>query len=357
MNASFSETFPELLDQAREINGVLTDVAIALLFTGVVISAWRGTLAADSTEMVRAVVAVAVLAIVIQFFPDWVDEVIEVAHAVLEQIGADPTQTHTEFAQLITGADEGQEVGFWDVLWSDEGGIGKAFIYAFVLIMGKLAWLIMWLAYLLQHVIAVFAIAVSPGFLAMFALNATRGVAIKFLLSLLGVLLWPIGWAIADIMTDALLKLAAEDRIYVITSPESMLSGTQTLSFILILSFWIVVSTIASPLFISKSIESGSQIGTALLGSVAAASGQSVSYGIGAGVTASLAGASRKTATTAALVGGAGGLVSGAMGSSGVLVPAAIGTMAVAAAAPSVKPQTNAEIRAEADRIARNNRR
>ena len=356
MNADFSEIFPELLDQARDIHDFLVNVAIVVLFSGLVRSSWRGTLAGDSAEMMRAVVAVAILALVIQFFPDWVDELTSASHSVLQQIDADPTQTHTEFARLITGADEGQDVGFWDVLWSDEGGIGKAFIYAFVLIMGKLAWLIMWLAYLLQHVIAIFAIAVSPGFLAMFALNATRGVAIKFILSLLGVLLWPIGWAIADIMTDALLKLAAEDRIYVLTGPDSMLAGTQTLSFILILSFWILVSTIAAPVLISRSIESGSQIGAALLGSMAAASGQSLSYGVGAGVTASLAGASPATAGAAAIAGGAGGLVSGAMGSSGVLVPAAIGTMAVAAAGSSAKPQTSAEINAEADRIARNNR-
>ncbi|MCB1095910.1 MAG: hypothetical protein KDN22_10080 [Verrucomicrobiae bacterium] len=354
MTSNFSELFPEIVDQARDLHGALSGVAMVILFAGLVLSGWRGSLGGDSSEMLRAVVSTGILACVIHFFPDWADALTGVSHALVDQLDSDPSQSHEEFARLLTGADEADDVGFWDVLWSDEGGIGRALIYAIILLLGKIAFLIMWLGYLLQHVIAAFAIAVSPGFLAMFALNATRGVAVKFVLSFFGILLWPLGWAAADIMTDALLKMAADNNVYNSTGSQQEGSATQTLSFILALSIWIPVSTIAAPRLISRAIQEGSQIGTALLGSFGASLGQGMSYGVGAGVTASLAGASGGAAGSAAIAGGAGGLVSGAMGSSGVLVPAAIGTMAVAAAAPS--PRGGGDVNAEAAAIAHNNR-
>ena len=119
---------------------------------------------------------------VIQFFPDWIDELTGVSHALVEQLDSNPSKNHEEFARLLSGADEEEDVGLWDVLWSDEGGVGKALVYAFTLLFGK--------ARLASDVAGLpsaacrsgVAIAVSPGFLAMFALNATRGVAIKFIL-------------------------------------------------------------------------------------------------------------------------------------------------------------------------------
>ncbi len=351
MSDNFAELFPELLEQARDLNQALTGVAMVVLFAALVIAAWKGSMSGDSTSAIHMLATIAVLAIVINLFPDWVDELVQVAHSLLGQLNADPSTSHQEFAQLLTGADEegAEDIGFWDVLWSDEGGLGKAMIYVFVLLIGKLAWLIVWIAYLVQHVVAIFSIAVSPGFLAMFALGATRGVSIKFILSLLGVILWPIGWAVADIMTDALLQLAAEDRIYVITGNDAMLAGTQTLSFILLISIWMLVSTIAAPFLISKAIESGSQIGAAMVASLVSSTSQGASYGLGAGATARFAGASGVGSAAAAIGGGTAGLVSGAMGSGNALVPAAIGTMAVAASA-------NKDINQQAQEIANKHR-
>ena len=331
MSRRFSEVFPELLAAARDVHSTLIPVAMVILFAALVFSAWHGSMAGDTGSMLRSVGSVGILAVVILMFPDWVDELTHVAQLLIRELDVDPSEVHLTFAQLLTGAAQGQDVGFWDVLWADEGGIGKAFIYLSVWLLGKIAWLVVWLAYLLQHIIAVLAIATSPIMLAMFSINATRGVAVKFLLSLFGVILWPLGWAIANIVTEALLQLAVNNRIYVITEHDSILFGNQTLAFILLLGLWMLVSTIAAPIVISKAIQSGSQVGASFLSSMAAATGQGLSYGVGGGVTASLAGASPATALASGVAGGSAGLASGAMGSSGVLVPAAIGTMAIAA--------------------------
>ena len=242
MNGKFSELFPELLQEARDLNDVCVLVAMVVIFAGLILSAWRGAFG-DLSETMRAVAGVAVLAIAIRFFPDWVDEIQRAAAGLVDHLGADPSRSHQEFARIVTGATDDRDLDLWDVLWAEEGGVGKAFIYAIVLLVGRLAWIIVWLAWLLQHIILVFAIALSPVFLAMFSINATRGIAVSFVMSFLGVLLWPLGWSIAGIMTDALLRLAAANRIHVVDEPYIPTLGTQTLSFLLVLSLWMLVTT------------------------------------------------------------------------------------------------------------------
>ena len=351
MSNAFAELFPELLEEAREFQASFSGVALVILYAGLILSAVRGTTGGDTASMLKAVASVGIITVAITFFPDWIDELNGAAHALLSELEADPSTSHQEFAKLILGEDSEEDIGLVDVLFSEEGGIGKAILYAGIFLVAKIAWLIVWLAYALQHAVLVFAIALSPGFLAMFSLEGTRGVAAKFVLSLIGVVLWPVGWAVADIVTEGLLRLAAEDGIYVITGPDSIASGTQTLPFLLLLAIWILVSTIMTPRLISKAIQEGSQLGVAMIGGWFGSIGQGVGYGTSAGVTAALAGGSSFAAGSAAIAAGTAGMVSGAMGSSGVLVPTAIGTMAVAATARSSR-----EINEEAAEIARNNR-
>ena len=356
MNPNFSEFFPEPLAIARDLHSSLMPVAMVILFASVVFSTWHASTNGDTPAMLRAIGSVGILAIVIQVFPDWTDTITRMAHLLITDLDADPAEVHQTFAHLLTGADDNQEVGLWDVLWADRGGIGKSLIYLFAWMTGKISWLVVWFAYLLQHLITILSVSASPIMLAMFSLNATRGVAIKYVLSLCGVILFPLGWAAASVVTNSLLQLAAENRIYVLTEHDSILSGPETLVFIMLLSLWMLGSTIAAPMVISRSIQSGSQIGAALLGSVAAASGQGLSYGVGGGATASLAGASPRTSLATGLAGGAAGLASGAMGSSGVLVPTAIGTMAVAASSGRAAAAGSTNVNERAAEIARNNR-
>ena len=340
MGQNLEDLFPELVASGRELYDAFTLIAMVVLFVGLVIAAARGTLGGVH-DLIRVIGSLAIQVVAIASFPDWVDQVQAIGYQVIDYLDADPSEAHQRFADVLVGESEnGEEAGFWDVLWSDSGGIGKALIFAVVLLVGKVAWLITWLGYLIQQIVLIFGTATAPLFISMLVLNATRGIAIRFFMSLIGVTSWPLGWAIANMMTDALLNMAATDRLYV-EDGNQIVFGTQTLFFILLVSIWILVSTIATPRLISGMIQNGSQIGVSVLSSLGMGASRGLSFGVGAGVTASVAGASPVGSAAAAAIGGTGGIISGATGGSGALGSAAIGALAIAGLGASSPQEIN----------------
>jgi type IV secretion system protein TrbL len=343
MTISFTDMFPELVEQSRRLYGTFSIIASVLVFAGLSISAANGSFG-DLTRAVRGLVVAAIVVALIGIFPRLTDLLQDMGHSLVIEIGADPAESHQKFAHLIAGPEtgDGGDVGFWDILWnSDNGGIGKAILYAVVLVLAKIAFAITWLATLIQNIVILLGVAVAPVFLAMFSIESTRGIAGRYLLSLVAVICWPLGWAIADIVTTGLLHMAAGNSIYSAAGDSTILAGTEILFFIVVLSLWMLASTIAAPLAITKLLVSGVQVGSSLLQGTAMSASQGLSYSIGAGVTASLGGGGTVATGAAAAAAGMGGMVSGAMGGSSVLIPAVIGTVAVMAA--SKEPEQEAD--------------
>lgn len=327
MEVPLSDFWPELLKCARMLHGVFAAFASIMVFAGILSAAHKGAMG-DLSQTLRSVLSAGIIAVVIFAFPSWVDDLQLLAHSMVRVLDSDPSQSHERFAILIAGPSEvqGGDVGFWDVLWSDQGGIGKAVLYAIILFVGQIALAIMWLGFVVQQLAIIFAIAASPIFLAALLLGSTRELGVRFLLGVVSISAWPIGWSFADILTSALIGLAAG------TGPENAaLAVSKGFFLIVVISLWLLASTVAAPYAISKALQSGAQVGTAFLGSFAAGISQGGSYALGAGVTASMNGSSPVLTGTATMAAGVGGLMGGAAGSSGMILPAAIGTMAVMA--------------------------
>ncbi len=337
MGENFADSFPILLVHVRKLYEWFVIISTVILFSGLSMATWRGMLG-NLTEIVRGIVTVAVITVIFGFFPQWVDQLQRIAYeGVVNQLGASPAETHQRFAELVTEpVDQDTEVGVWDILFSDNGGLGKVIIYAGIYLLSKLAWFLMWLAFLVQHLLLLLGIAVSPLFLSMFILNATRGIAIRYILSLIGIILWPLGWAVADVITRSLLDLAAKDQIYFLTQNDVVLFGSQTVFFLLVLSLWVIFSTLAAPRLVAVAITTGSQVGAALLGGFGGALATGATTGIGGAAVASAGGAGG-AALAAGGVGGSAGFLSSSAGGSGGLASAGIGALAVGAVSMSNK--------------------
>ncbi len=333
MNTSFSESFPVLLESARELYDNFVLVSFVVVFAGFLLAVWRGMIG-DITEILRAVLSVAILVVVLGAFPGWIDQLQQITHeGVVKQIGANPSETHQRLAVLITDPiDVNAEVGFWDVLFSDEASLGKVMLYVGVYLLSKLAWGLMWLSYLIQHILLLLGIAVSPLFLSMFMINATRGIAVRFILSLLGIVLWPLGWAVADLVTRSLLAASVDNQVFTPIQGNIVLYTSQSFVFLFVLSLWLIFSTLAAPWIFARAITTGSQIGVALLGGFTGASAVGLTAGIGGGAVASAGGAGAMGAIGTGAAGGAAGFLSASTGGSGALASAGIGALAVGAA-------------------------
>jgi hypothetical protein len=318
VKSNISHFFPELQTHSAGLFGVMVALAAILLLAGLI--ARIGSSGGDPVQMVRAVMTAGILGIVIHSLPEWINELQLIAYQLIDGIGADPSDSYLRFASLVGGASAQaeSEVGFWDILWGERGGIGDAMVYAALFLISKLAQAIMFLFFIAQQTLVLFQIALAPAFTAMFLIRSLASTATGFFLRLVAVSLWPIGWAISSLMTHALIDVAAKDNGQVV----DYFQGT---GFVMILSLWILLSTIGAPLIIWKLLSGAATAGESLFGSVGAALSQGTVYAVSGGMTASMMGASTAASATAATAGGLGGAVGGALGGGGMLVPAAIG--------------------------------
>jgi len=297
----------------------------------------------------RAIISVGFIAIGISYYGEWSNLMQSMADSVVQEIGADPAKVHERFARMVaqTSADDGNTTGFWDIMFARNGGLGHSLLYVFIFLVAKLAFAVQFLLFTIQQILIQFQIGLAPVFLAFFMIQPLRTVAVRFQVSFVALLLWQLGWAISAQMSNALVDLAATNRLYQ-QADDFLVGGPHTGFFILVLSLWVGLSTIGAPFIIHKLLTTGANAGAMLLSNVGQALSQGAVYGASAGATVAMNGGSAAATSGAAVLGGAGGAVSGVLGSSGVMVPAAVGV----GAALAVSGKGGADYSAKASQLA-----
>ncbi|MGH8024048.1 MAG: hypothetical protein ACRED1_10730, partial [Limisphaerales bacterium] len=174
-----------------------------------------------------------------------------------------------------------------------------------------------------QKVILNLGYALSPLLIGFMAIPALTHIGSRYLLNLVGVLLWPLGWAVAALVTQGMLDFITNPALEYI-DPTSQLPTLQKTLGAAAIGFWIIFSTIAAPVMIQKVIASGAlasemfshgahtvvQTTAAAIGGAVAAAPFGPLAAIGAGGTAG----ALNLVSTAGRVGNAGSLVTGFAG-------------------------------------------
>lgn len=313
---NFYTLFPNFSQGVGKLYHALIPVAVVLCFASLLMGAYRSMLGGPA-EAVRKIMLVGIIAVISGQLVSWTSDLqLMVQTFVQDELKANPADVHKRFNQILADPEnQVKEKGFWGLLFSSSTSIAEAFASAIVWLVGKIASLIVWWAYLIQTAVYLMGISLAPIFLGMLTLNTTRSIGISYLMGLIGIACWPLGWAVANIMTDSLLQAAADKSLVnYLGSGGDTANAMQTLFFTLAVSLWLIFSTIAAPVLISKVLSSGAQIGTAMIGGFAGAVGAGVAAGASAGAS---------TAISSGVV-SAGSLASGASGvassSSGALI-------------------------------------
>jgi len=301
----------------------------------------------------RAIITVGLIAIGITNYGEWTNLLQSTADSIVQEIGADPAKVHERFARMVaeTSADEDNKTGFWDVLFSRNGGVGHAVVYAFTFFIAKVAFAIQFLFFTIQQLLIQLQIGLAPVFIAFFLIGPLRTVAVRFQMSFIALLLWQLGWAISAQMSNAIVDLAATNKVFQ-KADDFFIGGYPALFFIIVLTLWVILSTIGAPLVIHKLLTTGANAGAILMSNVGRGLSQGAVYGASAGATVAMNGGSAAATSGAAALGGAGGAVSGVLGSTGVMVPSAIGV----GAALAVSGKGGADYSAKASQLAENAR-
>jgi len=260
----FNTLFPNFLNQCAEMNHVLTPIAFVLLVVGIVSSTVTGQRSPGA--YLRTVGRTLAFAAVLAYLPTWGDQIAAtVDTTVRETLHADPAAVYDQYQKALviskdtTGSSSGSK-SWWNVL--NGQAVFEAVISGAMYLLGLLASVIVFYAYLVQKFILYVGFALAPIFIGFLAVRTLHSIGVGFLLGYAGVLCWPIGWGAASLLTSGLIGFMTDQSFLASGGLGGGAGyGLQNLLGLAALAIWLISSTIAAPIIIQKAIATGTQVG------------------------------------------------------------------------------------------------
>ena len=165
----------------------------------------------------------------------------------------------------------------------------EALVSGVFMILGWFASAIEWWAYILQTAILFIGYSLSPIFIGMLAFPSLQQTGRNYLLNLVGIMIWPLGWGVAGLVTQGMIDFMTDQSFLSSSSAPNTLYSLQNLMGLAFLGIWIIFSTIAAPIAIQRAITTGQSAASSLFsgatsaGRAAATAGATTFAGGGAG--------------------------------------------------------------------------
>jgi len=310
---NFDTLFPNFLNQCTEMNHVLTPIAFVLLAIGIVSSTVTGR--RSPSAYLRTIGRTFAFAAVLAYLPTWSNEIATtVDSTVRDTLHADPAGVYQQYQKALalnkgTSSTSGSK-SWWDVL--DGQALFEAGISIILWVLGFIASVIVFYAYLVQKFILYVGYALAPIFIGFLAVRTLHSIGVGFLLGYAGVLCWPLGWGAASLLTSGLIGFMTDQSFLSLGGIGGSAGyGLQNLLGLAALALWLISSTIAAPIIMQKAIATGAQVGQALTttavvaGSAGAAAGVAAVTTIAAGGGVAAAGAGIAGGGAAVMLGAA----------------------------------------------------
>ena len=281
----FNTLFPNFLTQCAEMNRVLMPIAFVLLAVGVVSSTITGH--RSGSAYLRTVGRTFAFAAVLAYLPTWSNEIATtVDTTVRETLRADPAGVQAQYVKALEikkgtlPSDSGSK-SWWDYL--DGQALFEGLISCAMYVLGFLASVIVFYAYIVQKFILYVGYALAPIFIGMLAVRTVHSIGVGFLLGYAGVLCWPLGWGAASLLTAGLIDFMSDQSFLASGGIAAGAGyGFQNLMGLAVLAIWLISSTIAAPIIIQKAIATGAQVGQGLAATATTAGVAGLTAGAGA---------------------------------------------------------------------------
>ncbi len=274
--------------KCAELNELLRIVAFMLFIVGTIMLVVHGF---SGKTLMLHLVRLFVLTALLVMLPQWGNQVQQLVQtSILDGLGVDPSNVQDQYNQLlVVKRDAGSDHSWWDILGDLNGFTVEILISGVLWLVGEFASLLVFWAYIIQKFILFTSYALSPLLIGFMAIRAFRSVGSRYLMNIVGVLLWPLGWAVAALITQGILDFMT-DPSFKFIDPTATIYSLQATVGVVVVAFWIVFSTIAAPLVIQKVLTSGALAGGQLLAGAASSFLQTAATTAGAAAVASTTG-------------------------------------------------------------------
>jgi len=324
--ATFDSIFPTFLAKCADLHTLLLSVAFALFITGVIVTVYHKFTHRVALNLTMRLLLLTSLLV---FLPAWGNQLQSLLqNSILSELGVDPTQVYQQYNQLLVtklNDNNSTSTSWWDIMGKLTSITVNLIVTAVLWLIGQFASLMLFWGYVFQKIILNLGYALSPLLIGFMAIPALKHIGSRYLLNLVGVLLWPLGWAVAALITQGILDFMT-DQSFLTIDPTSTLYTLQNLIGLVVAAFWIIFSTVAAPVIIQHVITSGVQAGSQLLAGGVSSALQTAATTAGAAATAATAGLPMVTAGAAGMAALMSTVSSAAnMGSAGAIIIAGSG--------------------------------
>ncbi len=163
---------------------------------------FQGSTASMTGALLRIAVAVGLLT----NFHDWTGEIGNAINGTVQTIGngGGQDQLMADYAAILQNPgknDQSSSVPFWDFIAKAGASVGDQMMRVMLWVLGAVAYALYWLMQLLQQFLLLITIAAAPVFIGLWMLTGTRGIGMRYFLTLMSLELWPLGWALGNIVT------------------------------------------------------------------------------------------------------------------------------------------------------------
>ncbi len=286
-------------------------VASAIVTLGLVFQTVQGR--PDPGRFLWLLAKVLLVGLSTAFLREWLMRLNDIVFAFGDMMGIDPTLVDDRFIAFIAGKSAANpNSSVWDVIWGTQS-IGTAISYAFLWLFGWLSWGVQYVVKLIGGILLTAGWALSPIFLSFYMLRPMAGVAQKYVIGLVALVLWPFGWVMSAVVTNAMLDAAASANLVpVIVTGAPLAAPALT---VLLVGSWMLISSVLAPWITTRVLLMGANPAMAFADGVGGVMQAAFAGGVGAGVTASTGGAGAPAVIAAAALGAmSGGSESAARG-------------------------------------------
>ena len=236
---------------------------VAALFVGIgLLSAFQR---ATSIDQLRALVQVVAIVAFLANFDLAVQTTKRfVQRLVAEELKANPEQFPKKFIdKLMAGEAKDEETGFFSQLTNAGTHLVDGLLAAVIVFVGIFAMVLFFLGYLAQELALEMGIGLAPLFVGFLLLQSTRSIAVQFLLFMLAIALFPLGWGAASLVSDQLIDFATKNDLGLAKSAVPSLSLAMRHTFgTLLLAIWLILSTIIAPFAMVRAVTTGVHLST-----------------------------------------------------------------------------------------------
>ncbi|MHC1767568.1 MAG: hypothetical protein AB9869_25360 [Verrucomicrobiia bacterium] len=188
---------------------MLRIVAFMLFIVGTILLVVHGF---NGKTLMLHMVRLFVLTALLVMLPQWGNQAQQLLQtSILDGLGVDPSQVHEQYNHLLdVRRDTGGDRSWWDILGDLNAFTVEILITGILWLVGQFASLLLFWAYIIQKFILFTAYALSPLVIGFMAIRPLRSVGGRYLMHIVGVLLWPLGWAVAALITQGILDFMTE---------------------------------------------------------------------------------------------------------------------------------------------------